>query len=157
MTFAQKFAIPCLLFAAIARLDLGQSFDWRLLLSFYAGAFGAFLLGLGGARLIFGRSWEDAIAIGFCCLFSNSVLLGLPITERAFGTEALSGNFAIIALHSPFCYGIGITAMEVVRARGRSGAAVTARCCARCFPTRSSWGSPPGSRSTSRGCRSRDR
>ena len=127
MTFAQKFAIPCLLFAAIARLDLGQSFDWRLLLSFYAGAFGAFLLGLGGARLIFGRSWEDAIAIGFCALFSNSVLLGLPITERAFGTEALSGNFAIVALHSPFCYGIGITAMEVVRARGRSGAAVTGK------------------------------
>ena len=46
MTFTQKFAIPCLLFAALARLDLGQSFDWRLLLSFYAGALAGFLLGL---------------------------------------------------------------------------------------------------------------
>ncbi|PKQ10850.1 MAG: AEC family transporter, partial [Alphaproteobacteria bacterium HGW-Alphaproteobacteria-1] len=113
MTFTQKFAIPCLLFAAIARLDLAQSFDWRLLLSFYGGALSGFLLGFFGARFLFGRSWEDSVAIGFASLFSNSVLLGLPIMERAYGLGALSANFAIIAIHSPFCYGIGITAMEV--------------------------------------------
>ncbi|MGR3548632.1 MAG: AEC family transporter, partial [Roseovarius sp.] len=104
MSFTQKFAIPCLLFTAISRLDLGQSFDWRLLLSFYVGASSGFALGLFGARIIFGRSWEDAVAIGFCCLFSNSLLLGLPIMERAYGTDALAANFAIIAVHSPFCY-----------------------------------------------------
>jgi len=60
-------------------------------------------------------------------LFSNSVLLGLPIMERAYGVDALSANFAIIAVHSPFCYGIGITAMEVVRARGQRGVAVAAK------------------------------
>jgi len=118
MTFTQKCAIPCLLFTAISRLDLGQSFDLRLLASFYIGALSGFLLGLFGARLIFDRSWEDAVAIGFCCLFSNSVLLGLPIMERAYGPEALAANFAIIAVHSPFCYGVGITVMEVVKARG---------------------------------------
>ena len=54
----------------------------------------------------------------FCCLFSNSVLLGLPITERAYGVDALTGNFAIVAMHAPFCYGLGITAMEIVSNRG---------------------------------------
>ncbi|MEC7259651.1 MAG: AEC family transporter, partial [Pseudomonadota bacterium] len=54
-------------------------------------------------------------------LFSNSVLLGLPITERAFGPDALTGNYAIIAFHAPFCYGIGVTVMEVVRGRGQTG------------------------------------
>ncbi|MBC7132883.1 MAG: AEC family transporter [Roseovarius sp.] len=127
MVFTQKFAIPCLLFVAIARLDLAQDFDWRLLLSFYSGAFSGFVLGLMGARLLFGRSWEDAVAIGFACLFSNSVLLGLPITERAYGLAALSANFAIIAVHSPFCYGLGITAMEVARARGQGAAHVAAK------------------------------
>ncbi len=121
MRFTQRFAIPCLLFVAIARLDLAQHFDWRLLLSFYAGALSGFCLGVLGARRFFGRSWDEAVAIGFCCLFSNSVLLGLPLTERAYGADALEANFAIIALHSPFCYGIGITAMEVVRARGQRG------------------------------------
>jgi hypothetical protein len=116
--FAQTFAIPCLLFQAMARLDLSADFDATLLASFYAGAGAGFLLGFFGARLLFGRPWEDCVAIGFCCLFSNSVLLGLPITERAYGSEALAGNYAIIALHSLFCYGIGITAMELLRSRG---------------------------------------
>ncbi|MGX9856120.1 AEC family transporter [Limimaricola variabilis] len=118
MKFSQGFAIPCLLFLAIARLDLAQEFDLALLGSFYAGALAGFFAGLFGARLIFGRSWEDAVAIGFVGLFSNSLLLGLPITERAYGPDALQANFAIIALHSPFCYAVGITAMELVRARG---------------------------------------
>ena len=125
MVFTQKFAVPCLLFVAIARLDLGQQFDWRLLLSFYVGALAGFIVGLAGARLLFRRDWEDCVAIGFVCLFSNSVLLGLPITERAYGADALGPNFALIAVHSPFCYAIGITAMELVRNRG-GGLAVTA-------------------------------
>lgn len=122
MKFTQGFAIPCLLFLAIAKLDLSASFDIRLLGSFYTAAGLCFTAGMLGGRLIFGRSWEDSVAIGFCCLFSNSVLLGLPITERAFGSENLTGNYAIIAFHSPFCYGVGITVMEIFRNRGHGHA-----------------------------------
>ena len=125
MLFTQNFAIPCLLFAAISRLDLGQTFDLKLLFTFYTGATVCFFAGVFGARYVFKRDWEDCIAIGFCCLFSNSLMLGLPITERAFGTAALKSNYAIVAIHSPFCYGLGITAMEVVRARGQSTAKLT--------------------------------
>lgn len=118
MKFAQQIAVPCLLFNALAHLDLSSGFDPRLLLSFYTGAAVCFFIGLLGARHIFGRNWEDSVAIGFCALFSNSVLTGLAITERAYGSgDALAGNYAIIAVHSPFCYGLGITAMELVRAR----------------------------------------
>ncbi|MEE4187827.1 MAG: AEC family transporter [Roseobacter sp.] len=120
MRFTQGFAIPCLLFKAIAEIDLDTSFDPGLLVSFYTGATVCFFAGMFGARAFFKRDWEDCVAIGFCCLFSNSVLLGLPITERAFGADALTGNFAIVALHSPFCYGLGITVMEITRNRGKS-------------------------------------
>jgi malonate transporter len=121
LRFAQSFAVPCLLFNAIAHLDLSASFDVRLLLSFYTGAAICFALGIFGARLFFKRDWEDCVAIGFCCLFSNTVLLGLPISERAYGADQLAGNYMIIAIHSPFCYGLGITVMEMVRNRGQSG------------------------------------
>ena len=117
MKFAQGFAIPCLLFSAIASLDLSAKFSPSVLAAFYTGAIAGFTAGFLGARYLFSRPWEDAVAIGFCCLFSNSVLLGLPITERAYGIDALSVNFAIIAFHAPFCYGLGITVMEIVRAR----------------------------------------
>lgn len=117
MKFAQNFAIPCLLFQAIAKIDLANSFDPALLFSFYAGATICFGLGFLGARLLFDRPIEDSIAIGFCCLFSNSVLLGLPISERAYGADQLSANYAIIAFHAPYCYLLGITTMELFRAR----------------------------------------
>ncbi len=58
------------------------------------------------------------MAIGFVCLFSNSLLLGLPITERAYGPDALAGNYAIISIHAPMFYAFGITLMEIVRHHG---------------------------------------
>jgi hypothetical protein len=47
------------------------------------------------------------------------LLLGLPITERAYGADALAANYAIIALHSPFFYALGITLMEMARTSGQ--------------------------------------
>lgn len=126
MKFTQNFAIPCLLFRAISTLDLGQDFNAALLGSFYTGAAAGFAAGLLGARYLFKRAWPDSVAIGFSCLFSNSVLLGLPITERAYGAGALQPNYAIIALHAPFCYALGLTAMEIVNNRA-GGRLVTTR------------------------------
>ncbi len=120
MRFAQNFAVPVLLFNAMAKLDLGRNFDPFLLLSFYAGAFLSFGFGLATAYYWLKRPIEDSIAIGFVCLFSNSLLLGIPITERAYGPDALLGNFAIIAIHSPMLYTFGITLMEFARARGQN-------------------------------------
>jgi hypothetical protein len=125
MKFAQNFAIPCLLFRSLSRLDLGQSFDMGLLLSFYIGAVGAGVLAYFGARVIFKRPATDAIAIAFTASFSNTLLLGLPITERAYGPDALTANYAIIAVHSPFFYALGISLMEMARTKGQ-GLAKTA-------------------------------
>ena len=46
MTFAQNFAVPVLLFRAMSQLDLGSTFDLRLLASFYTGAVLGFAAGL---------------------------------------------------------------------------------------------------------------
>jgi malonate transporter and related proteins len=122
MRFAQNFAVPFLLFRGVAKLDLAHAYDLDLLISFYTGALCGFGLGVMGARFIFRRSPADCVAIGFCCLFSNSLLLGLPITERAYGSAALAGNFAIISLHAPLLYTLGIVAMELVRQSGQGQA-----------------------------------
>lgn len=118
MKFAQNFAVPVLLFRALSTLELGENFAWNLLASFYTGAILGFFAGLFGARYLFKRPWTDSVAIGFATLFSNSVLLGLPIMERAYGSDALGPNYAIIAIHAPVCYLIGVTAMEIVRTGG---------------------------------------
>jgi predicted permease len=119
MRFAQGIAIPCLLFKAMATLDLHANFDLRIIATFYTGALTCFGIGVLAAHRLFKRDWEDSVARGFSALFSNSLLLGLPITERAYGAGSTAANFAIIAIHSPFCYAVGITAMEIARAHGQ--------------------------------------
>jgi malonate transporter len=115
MKFTQNFAIPVLLFDAIAKVDLINVFNVNLFFSFYLGATIGFLLGFFGSYYLFNRPLEDSVVIGFCCLFSNTVMLGLPITERAYGEDALRHNFAIVSIHAPFCYFLGITVMELVK------------------------------------------
>ena len=120
MKFSQNFAIPVLLFNAIAKVDLVNIFDFNLFFSFYVGATAGFLIGFLGSHYLFKRSLEDSVAIGFCCLFSNTVMLGLPITERAYGQDALQHNFAIVSIHAPFCYFLGITVMELIKSTEKS-------------------------------------
>ena len=118
MKFSQNFAIPLLLFRAISTLDLSKGYDAGLLVSYYSGSLTAFTLGFIGARYFFNRRWDESVAIGFSALFANSVLLGLAIMERAYGSAALAPNYAIVSFHAPFCYFFGITAMEIVRNSG---------------------------------------
>ena len=126
MVFTQSFGVPCVLFTAIVDLDLAQVFDPKLLFSFYFGAISSFALGVVLMRTAFKRRPGEAVAIAFGALFSNSVLLGLPILSRAYGEGPLGPNFAIISVHAPICYLVGITAMEMARADGQSWAATGA-------------------------------
>ncbi len=120
MTFATQLAVPCLLFRAISKLDLSTAYNWNMMSAFYIGAAVSFF----SASLImwrfFNRNPGESIAIGFGALFSNSVLLGLPISERAWGAENLSPVYAIVSIHAPFCYMLGISCMELLRSDGRS-------------------------------------
>ncbi len=123
MKYSQGFAFPVLLFRGVSRLQLGDTFDPPMLAAFYIGVTAGFLAGLLGARYLFNRPWEDAIAISFATAFSNGGILGLPITERAFGHDAIGYNFGIIAFHAPFVFTLTVTAMEITRAEGRSAGA----------------------------------
>jgi malonate transporter len=118
MTYAQSFALPVLLFRAIAALDLTAAYDTGLMASFYIGAFAAFALVFAAARFGFARSLPESVAAGFAGYFSNTLLLGIPITERAYGADALAGNYAIISVHAPLLYTFGIIAMVLVRSTG---------------------------------------
>ena len=117
--FTVRLAVPAVLFKAMVHLDLGQAYQIKVLAGFYAGAVMAFLLGVFLARTVFGRTPGESVAAGFCAMFSNTLLLGLPIQERAYGTEALAPVFGIISLHAPLLYIFGMVAMELARAEGR--------------------------------------
>ena len=120
LKFSQTIAIPIFLFLNMLSLDLSTIFNWELLLSFFSGAILCFTLGLIGSRMLFNCTNSEATAVGFCILFSNAVLLGLPITELAYGNDSIGPNLAIISINAPLCYLIGISVMELFGNKGNS-------------------------------------
>ena len=112
----QDFGIPFLLFFNLAILDLNNAFDFHILICFYISMVISFLAITCISYFIFRQPYINSIILGFCAMFSNGVLLGLPISERAFGSESLFINYTIIVGHAPFCYLVGITLIEFMKA-----------------------------------------
>ena len=126
MQFAIQFAIPCLLFLATSSIDLDVAFGWRMMLAYYLAAIICFTAAFFVVKNLFKRRPGEAVGVAFAAMFSNLVMLGLPISERAWGMESLAPNYALVAVNAPICYLLGITAMEFLRADGR-GVAATSR------------------------------
>tara|TARA_B100001250_G_scaffold372285_1_gene357664 strand:- start:45 stop:980 length:936 start_codon:yes stop_codon:yes gene_type:complete len=117
VNFCQNIAIPILLFYNVATLNLNVAFELGILFPFYTSLIACFFIGFFSTKYLFYQETENAIAFGFCAMFSNGVLLGLPISELAYGKDSLSTNYAIIVGHAPICYLLGIIFMEVAKAR----------------------------------------
>lgn len=120
MRFAVQLAIPCLLFRATSTIDLASAYDWRMLLSYYLAAIASFIVSYQIMRRLFSKRAGESIAAAFCALYSNLVLLGLPISELAWGEGNMASNFALVSVNAPVCYLIGIIVMEYLRADGRN-------------------------------------
>ena len=118
VSFATGIAVPVLLFRAMYQLDLGAAIRPEHLFSFYAAALACFAGASVVSRLLWRRRPGESVAVGFNAFFSNTVLLGLPIIERAYGRAELEGAYAIIAMHAPFGYLVGILTMEFMRRDG---------------------------------------
>jgi len=118
ISFVNNFATPCLLFQAMLKVDFETAFNPQYLMSFYIGAFVCFALAFAISRLFFKRRAGESVAVGFSAYFTNTVLLGLPIVQRAYGDEALPFLFAIVGFHAPLLMSFGMVVMELARRDG---------------------------------------
>lgn len=116
MKFAHNFAVPMLLFNAISHIDFRAYFRLDILAAYFVPMLIVFFMGFWIGR-IFGRSAVSSTVLGFNAFFANSVLLGLAISERAYGVESLATNYVIMAVHSPLAYMLGAFAMEFSKPR----------------------------------------
>lgn len=120
VAFVNNFATPCLLFEAMLRSDFGSTFNPAVLGPFYAGALTSLLCGALIARRWFGARPGESITSGFSAMFTNTVLIGIPVLHRAYGDAALPTVFSIIAFHAPMLITLGMIVMELVRRDGGS-------------------------------------
>ena len=118
-TYALRVAVPVLLFLGMYRLDFSAAFNLPMLASFYCGAFFCFTAGIILSRMFWNRRPGESVSVGFCAVFSNTVLLGIPISQLAFGEAILTPVFGVIAFHASTLYAVGMTTMEFARQDGR--------------------------------------
>lgn len=109
-------AMPGLLFAAIAQAPPLRLVD-------VAGAF------LGGALLLFAvalllaRRWlrarlADSALFGLNCVYGNTVMLGIPIIDAAYGAEGVATLLAVIAFHTAVLLPVATLFIEADGGRG---------------------------------------
>ncbi|MBK1796285.1 AEC family transporter [Devosia sp. WQ 349] len=123
IAFVNNFATPCLLFHSILTSDFSSAFNLGIIGPFYLGAWICF-----GIGIVLGRGWfklprGESVAFGFSSMFTNTVLVGLPIMSRAYGDAALPVTLSIIGVHAAILLTTGMVTMEMMRRDGKSLAA----------------------------------
>lgn len=120
VAFVNNFATPCLLFKAMYESDFRTAYNPGVIVPFYIGAVCAFVLGLGMAYYVFRNKGPDAVVSGFAGMFSNTVLVGIPVLQRAYGAPAMPVVFSIITFHSTLLITGAMLVMELARREGAS-------------------------------------
>jgi malonate transporter len=118
VAFVNNFATPCLLFQAMLTSDFSSTFNWSIIGPFYVGSLTSLTLGAIIAVKWFKARPGEGVSSGFSAMFTNTVLMGIPIVTRAYGDAALPTMFSIIAFHAPVLITIGMLVMELVRRDG---------------------------------------
>ena len=114
-------AIPALLFRAGSRVFGTESLSPELLIAFYSAGVGMHLsltLWLWKAR---GRPLGEAALAGMTSVFTNTVMLGLPLSFALFGDRGLLLASSVIAINGMLYYSLTTTLIEL--GRGESGGA----------------------------------
>jgi predicted permease len=110
-------AMPALLF-----LSIGGGPPLRLL--DVAGSFLAGALALFGLALLLGRRLlhlrlAGASVFALNCVFGNTVMLGIPIVDAAYGSTGVANLLAVVAFHSAFLLPLATILIEADTGTGR--------------------------------------
>lgn len=99
IAFIFHFAMPCLLFRLMARTDVGAVGEWGFVAGYFVTEIAMFALGavVGGA--IFRMRLADMTIQGFGSMFSNGVLLTLPLLLWLYGEPGGVPALLIITLN----------------------------------------------------------
>lgn len=113
--FVFDFAIPAMLFRAMATSDVFSNPPWALWGAFFPGALITYGLGVVIAISVFKRSFPGAVITGMGASYGNTVLLGIPITILVLGDAGLLPSLLIIAAHSLVLMSLSAVLLETGR------------------------------------------
>jgi malonate transporter and related proteins len=108
-------AIPALLFRTIARGTGADMADFSLVYSYFLGCLIVFGLALAVGRALFRLPLQDLGVFGMGAVFSNTVMLAIPLIYTAFGDEGLTRIMFIVTFHSMILIPLATVVVEIGR------------------------------------------
>lgn len=99
MDFVLKVAIPMLLFRALATAEFQGVSPWGIWTAYFLPLALIWALATIITRRLFGRDARAGVVAGVSAAYSNSVAIGIPLVQTAFGAEPVLIVIVIISVH----------------------------------------------------------
>ncbi|MGH6928986.1 MAG: AEC family transporter, partial [Dongiaceae bacterium] len=126
--FVYFLALPALFFVSMARVPVGDIFNWRFLAAYVGGMAVTALAAVGIGRTMFPNRLAASGMQGLAAIFANTGYMGIPLLVTAFGPAAALPAIIATVLNGAviMALGIFIVEMDLSRERGAAGVVLDA-------------------------------
>lgn len=107
-----RVALPSMLFRLMCDFSSGPPVDARLLLAFFGGCLLVFILGRLVASRVFRLDGVSGSVFALGGIFSNNVLLGLPIARVMLGDEAIPAVALVLVFNGLLLWTLATVSVE---------------------------------------------
>lgn len=112
-------AVPALFFRAVTKGEMLSDADWRVVAAYFGSCFLLYFFASIFSRTAFGMSAVERPLFAMGCVYSNTVLLGIPIILATYGEVAKGPMFFILSVHTFTIMPVVVGLLEV--AKGQDG------------------------------------
>lgn len=98
--FLFNLAIPIMLFGVMAKFHTQQEVDPKLLLAYFGGSFLLYIVARFYSQKILKLNAREASVFGMGGIFSNNVMIGIPIIMLFMGDEAIAVSALVISFNA---------------------------------------------------------
>lgn len=114
-TFVFSVGLPAMLFRMMSDLSQLPPVDSRLLIAFFGGCLGLFVIARLLAWKAFGLDGIGQSVFGIGCIFSNNIMLGLPLAKASLGERAIPSVALVLVFNALILWSLVSISVEWYR------------------------------------------
>ncbi len=111
-TFVFSVGLPAMLFRMMTELSHLPPVDSRLLIAFFGGCLIVFVIGRLVAWKAFGLDGTGQSVFGIGCIFSNNIMLGLPLAKATLGDAAIPAVALVLVFNALILWSLVSVSIE---------------------------------------------
>jgi predicted permease len=124
--FVFAIAVPALLFRLMSDFSKLPPIDARVLVAYFGACFAVFVVGRAVSRVAFAHDGVAQSVFGLGAVFSNTVLLGLPLVQVTLGAPAMPAVSLIVVFNALILWTLVSVSVELARHGALGGRAFLA-------------------------------